>query len=46
MSLRRRHGWGRPYVPLSPAAHFRRLRTAVERLAEHMAGAGAPAKVA
>ncbi len=31
---------------LSRAAYFRRLRTAVERLAEHMADAGAPADVA
>jgi hypothetical protein len=31
---------------LSRAAYFRRLRTAVERLAEHMAGTGAPADVA
>jgi hypothetical protein len=31
---------------LSRAAYFRRLRTAVERLAEHMAGASAPADVA
>jgi hypothetical protein len=31
---------------LSRAAYFRRLRTAVERLAEHMATAGAPADVA
>jgi hypothetical protein len=31
---------------LSRAAYFRRLRTAVERLAEHMAAAGAPADVA
>jgi AAA ATPase domain len=31
---------------LSRAAYFRRLRTAVERLAEHMAALGAPADVA
>jgi len=31
---------------LSRAAYFRRLRTAVERLAEYMAAAGAPADVA
>jgi len=31
---------------LSRAAYFRRLRTAVERLAEHMAAGGAPADVA
>jgi AAA ATPase domain len=31
---------------LSRAAYFRRLRTAVERLAEHLAAAGAPADVA
>ena len=31
---------------LSRAAYFRRLRTAVERLAEHMAGGAAPADVA
>jgi AAA ATPase domain len=31
---------------LSRAAYFRRLRTAVERLAEHMAAASAPADVA
>jgi hypothetical protein len=37
---------GRRGGGVSRAAYFRRLRTAVERLAEHIAAVGAPADVA